>query len=112
MKSDKTYLLHIIDCARQITGYTNGLTQAEFLNDRKTIDAVIRNFEVIGEATKRLSSSFTEEHSNIAWKQMAGMRDKLIHDYLEVDHQILWNTVTDLLPNLIKEIQLILEELQ
>ena len=61
-------------------------------------DAVIRNFEIIGEATKKISKQFIQSHPEIPWQDMAGMRDKLIHDYLDVDLEVVWKTVEADLP--------------
>lgn len=61
-------------------------------------DAVIRNFEIIGEATKKVSKEFKKENSQLPWKEMAGMRDKLIHDYFGVDIQVIWNSIVQDLP--------------
>ena len=72
-------------------------------------DAVVRNFEIIGEATKRVSLQTRENYKNIEWKKMAGIRDKLIHDYIEVDYEIIWFTVTQILPNLKISIQNIVD---
>ena len=84
MKDDRIYLLHIRDAIRQIVEYTV-TGKDSFLVDRKTQDAAIRNLESIGEATKRISPGLKSAHSDVAWKPIAGMRDKLIHDYFGVN---------------------------
>lgn len=81
MKDDQMYLLHIRDALGNIREYTAAWRKV-FFNDRKTQDAVIRNLEIIGEAVKHMSASLKAAHSTIPWKQIAGMRDRLIHDYL------------------------------
>jgi len=78
------------------------LTKFDFDRNVLIQDAVIRNFEIIGEATKKISQQFTQEHSGIPWQDMAGMRDKLIHDYLDVDLDVIWRTIESDLP-LLKE---------
>ena len=80
MKDDRIYLLHIRDAIRQIVEYT-AIEKEVFFADRKTQDAVVRNLEIIGEATKRVSITLKQAHPDVAWKPIAGMRDKLIHDY-------------------------------
>ena len=81
------------------------MDQAVFENDLKTQSAVIRQLEIVGEATKRLSEAFREQHTGIPWRQMAGMRDILIHAYDHVDANEVWNVVKLALPSLIKKIQ-------
>jgi len=67
----------------------------EFTRDKKTINAVVRSIEVIGEATKKIPKTLRDRYSNIPWKKMAGMRDKLIHEYLGIDIEILWKVAKD-----------------
>lgn len=95
MKDDKVYLEHIIDSLKKIIDYAEELSIDGFLNDTKTQDACIRQLEVIGEATKRLSMLLRQRFTHIPWKDMAGMRDKLIHDYIQVDLMIVWTTVSE-----------------
>ncbi len=85
--------------------YTKNMTKAEFLDDRKTQDAVIRNLEVIGEIVKRIPDDFRSDHPQVPWKKIAGMRDKLIHDYLGVDIEAVWLVKERSLPDLHAEIQ-------
>ncbi|WNM57322.1 HepT-like ribonuclease domain-containing protein [Candidatus Nitrospira allomarina] len=99
MKDDRMYLLHIRDALGNIREYTTPGREA-FFNDRKTQDAVIRNLEIIGEAVKHMSASLKATHNTIAWKQIAGMRDRLIHDYFGVDLNLVWDVVASELPQL------------
>lgn len=93
MKDDNVYLIHVLECIQQIEEYTiNG--REEFMKSRLIQDAVIRNMEIIGEAIKRVSPGLREQHPEIPWKEMAGMRDVLIHDYMGVDLIIVWNVVS------------------
>ena len=85
--------------------YTKGLTFRKFLEDRKTQDAVIRNLEVIGEASKNISSAFKVKYPDVPWKTLAGLRDKLIHFYFGIDYRIVWNVVKKELPKLRKQIK-------
>src|SRR5699024_1405729 len=107
-EKDKVYLKNILDCIRLINDYTNGLTEEEFFSHSMVQDAVIRNFEIIGEAAKMVSESTRSEYNQIPWKQMAGMRDKLIHNYMGVDVGIIWKTINEILPSLEREIKVIL----
>ena len=104
-KNDHVYLEHILVSIRKIEDFLTGITKFEF--DRSVLiqDAVIRNIEIIGEATKKISKQFTQSHPEIPWQDMAGMRDKLIHDYLDVDLEVVWKTVESDLPFLKELIQ-------
>ena len=82
----------------------------EFKNNRMLQDAVIREIEIIGEATKNLSMGFRNKHSNIPWRQIAGMRDKLIHGYFGVDVDAVWDTVMKDIPSLKEKLQKIIKE--
>ena len=85
--------------------------KASFFADRKTQDAVVRNLEIIGEATKRLSHSLKDAHPDISWKPIAGMRDKLIHDYFGINLQLVWDVVERDLPALRLKVSQLLEDL-
>ncbi len=107
MKDDRIYLLHIRDAIRHIIEYT-AAGQAGFLADRKTQDAVVRNLEIIGEASKRVSVTLKDANSDVAWKAIAGMRDKLIHDYFGVNAQLVWDVVERELPRLYQKVESLL----
>jgi uncharacterized protein with HEPN domain len=83
------YIQDILDAIERIDQYLSGMTFEEFSKDNKTIDAVVRNFAVIGEAAKNVSPKIRHKHPEIAWKRMSGMRDKVIHEYFGVDPHIL-----------------------
>lgn len=110
MKDDRIYLLHIRDAIQHILEYTVA-GKANFLDDRKTQDAVVRNLEIIGEATRRLASSLKDAHPDISWKPIAGMRDKLIHDYFGINLQLVWDVVERDLPALSHKVSQLLEDL-
>jgi uncharacterized protein with HEPN domain len=110
MKDDRIYLLHIRDAIRQIVEYT-AIEKEAFFADRKTQDAVVRNLEIIGEAAKRVSSGLKAAHPDIAWKPIAGMRDKLIHDYFGVNVQLVWEAVERDLPALYEKVKDLLQAL-
>ena len=88
-KDPRVYLAHILECANRIERYL-GQDREAFLRDTMVQDAVIRNFEVIGEATKRIPEQFRVVHAAIPWRLMAGFRDVLIHDYEGVDLAQVW----------------------
>jgi uncharacterized protein with HEPN domain len=98
-KDDSFYIQSISDCINQIEVYTDNGEQ-EFLKSRLIQDAVIRNFEIIGEAVKRLSENFRSQNENVPWRQVAGFRDILIHEYFGVSLELVWQTVLTDLPKL------------
>jgi uncharacterized protein with HEPN domain len=97
VKDDRVYLGHILDAIHDIEQYTASGRDA-FMSDRMQQDAVIRKFEIIGEAVKHLSEQTTGRRSDIPWKRIAGMRDRLTHDYLGVDLALVWTVVERDLP--------------
>lgn len=99
------YLKHIFDCINDIETFVEGYNENTFINDKKTFNASIRMFEVIGEATKRISADFKTQHNHIDWKRIAGLRDVLIHDYEGVDLDAVWQIIKINLPQLKKEIE-------
>ncbi len=109
MNKDLLYLESIRDCLERIAEYTATGKQA-FLDSRLIQDGVIRNLEVIGEATKNLSSELRESNPAIPWRQIAGMRDVLIHDYLKVNLGRVWRTVENDLPPLTAAVRTLLNK--
>ncbi len=105
IRDDQVYLAHIVDALEQISTYTNGMDDEAFRANRLVQDAVIRQFEIVGEATKNLSANFRESHSSLPWKDLAGFRDKLIHQYFGVDLSTVWQSVVDDVPFLLDEVQ-------
>lgn len=108
-RRDKDSIDDIKEAIGRIASYTEGLTYKKFLLDRKTQDAVVRNFEIIGEAAKNISRGLREKYPEIQWKRISGLRDKLIHFYFGIDYKIVWNIVRKELPKLSKQIENILK---
>ncbi|HMF29894.1 MAG TPA: DUF86 domain-containing protein [Candidatus Lokiarchaeia archaeon] len=104
------YLDTILEAIESIENYTLDSTFDEFLQDKKTEDAVVRNLEIIGEAMKNIPEDFRENNPEVNWKGFAGMRDKLIHHYFGVDWKIVWKTIQTLLPSLKSQILHIIED--
>lgn len=100
MDKDDTYRRYILDAIAKIEKYVNGMTYQQFAADDLVQDGVVRELEIIGESAKRLSESFKANALKIPWKKVAGARDVLIHDYMSVDLEVVWKTVTDDLPSL------------
>lgn len=106
------YLEDILEAARKIERFTEGMTYAEFERDQKTVDAVLRNFEVIGEAAKKIPDSVRQEYDEVPWSEMAGMRDRLIHGYATIDLEIVWTTVEAEIPTLVAQLETVRNELE
>ena len=107
MSKREPYLLidDIIESAKKILAYTEHYSYDDFIKDDRTIDAVIRNFEVIGEAANRLPEGFKEQFSQINWHQIRGFRNRIVHHYFGIDYSILWEIRTNYLPRLIKMLE-------
>lgn len=105
----RDYLQDIVNAIEDVASFTKDMSYRDFLTDQKTKNAVIRSFEIIGEATKNLPDSIRKMDASIPWKRMAGMRDKIIHEYFGVDYQIVWKTAKRTLPKLRTRIADILE---
>ena len=95
----------IIDSGGKILEYTKELSFDEFLIDNKTVDAVIRNFEIIGEAANRLPAEFKEAHPEIDWFRIRGFRNRIVHDYFGIDYSIVWQIKSSFLPDLIDSLR-------
>jgi len=103
------YLRHMVDAIELIESYVGNKSYEEFRGDRMLQDAVIREMEILGEAAKNLSKEFKERHPDVPWRSIAGMKDKLIHQYFGVDLEAVWNTVIKDLPVLKENLMKILK---
>lgn len=109
MKRDDTvYLRHIVDAIELIEEYTRGMSENEFLSNSMAHDAVVRQVEIIGEAAGNISDEFQETHKELPWGKMIGIRNKIIHEYFNVNYAIVWDTVKDDLPILKKSVKKLL----
>lgn len=105
MSQDKAVLLDILKAARLAADFVTGMNQTAFARDRRTQAAVVYQLMVVGEAAKRLSEPFRAAHPGIPWKQIAGTRDVLIHDYDDVDLLVVWESATIEIPALITQLE-------
>lgn len=110
MRDNRLYLSNIKECIERIESYTSEGREA-FMQTPMIQDAVIRNFEIIGEATKRLSAELRISYPKIQWQQIAGFRDVLIHDYLKVNLNLIWGVVEKNLPELKATVEEILQNM-
>jgi uncharacterized protein with HEPN domain len=106
----KVYLEDMLQAAARITNYTAGFSKSQFKADDKTLDAVIRNLEVIGEAAKKVPNAVRKRASEVDWKRIAGLRDILIHEYFGVDPEIVWDIVQNKLAALESQIKNLLAD--
>lgn len=111
MSKDPTeFLRHILDEATYLISVTSLLTFEEFVGDETLKRAVVRSLEIIGEATKKIPADYKVKWNSIQWKSMAGMRDRLIHDYMGVNYSIVWDVVKNKIPQVHSQIQGIISE--
>jgi uncharacterized protein with HEPN domain len=108
MRDYGLYLKDILAAMESIEGFIAGMDLDTFQKDDKTTSAVMRKLEIIGEAVKQIPDEIRLKHSQVPWKEMAGMRDKLIHFYFGIDYHLVWTTVTERLPQVKQEIQQVL----
>jgi len=106
------FLMDILDSIEKIEDFVEGFNFEEFSKDTKTIYAVIRALEIIGEATKNLPNSLKVEHPEVPWRDMAGFRDKVVHGYFGVDLEVVWDTAIDDAPSLKPLIAKILDKME
>jgi uncharacterized protein with HEPN domain len=111
-RGDKEFLLDIIEAIKRIELYTKELSYPDFLQKMETQDAVVRNFEIIGEAVKNVSKTLKAKYNNIQWKEIAGMRDKVIHFYFGVNWDVVWGAAKDSLPPFKEKMERILKVIE
>lgn len=112
-KENRTYLMYLEDmnmAMGRITEYIHSLTFTQFKHDHKTVDAVIRNFEVIGEASKNLPEEFKKEHPEVPWYEMYLLRNKVSHEYFGIDYEIIWDIAFNYIPENKAQIEAILNK--
>ena len=106
MQRDIQFLLDMLQSAQLITQYVNNCSKPEFINNIQLQDAVIRRLLIIAEAAKRISETTRQNLNNISWKELNGMRNRLVHEYDNVNLDIVWNVIQQEIPILVKELEL------
>ncbi len=109
MRSYLLYLEDILKSATKVSRYTDGMSFEDFLADERTMDAVVRNLEIIGEAAKNVPLEVRSRYPDIEWRKIAGLRDILSHTYFKVSEAILWDVVQNEVPPLAEKVNQILE---
>lgn len=112
MRDISLHLQDILDVMLAVERFVEGMSFDEFKTDDKTSSAVIRKFEIIGEAAKQVPEEIRNKYPLIPWKEMAGMRDRLIHFYFGIKYELVWHTIKDVIPQVKPAIQDILRSLQ
>ena len=105
-------LQDMLESALRIKRYTNELDYESFISDDKTVDAVVRNFEIIGEAANRLDPGFKNTYQGIEWTRIRGFRNRIVHDYFGIDYRIVWTIIESYLNDLIERLSSIIDELK
>ena len=110
-RDDAVRFRHMLDASREAISFAEGKNRSELDVDRKLTLALVKSIEIIGEAASKISAECREDHSHIPWANIISMRNRLIHAYFEIDLDILWKTVTEDIPSLLKELEKITSEL-
>ena len=110
MKDDRVFIRHILDEVAFIIKEGKGLNYEDLVSNETLKRAVIRSLEIIGEATKNLSEDFRKKHSDIEWRELAGLRDKLIHHYFGINWKRVWDVIKNLIPEIEDKLRKISEE--
>ncbi|GGC21792.1 DUF86 domain-containing protein [Parapedobacter defluvii] len=108
-KDMREYLRHMLDECSYLIAAKSNLSYTEFIDDETLKRAAVRSIEIIGEAAKKISAEFRVQYPEINWKNMAGMRDKLIHDYMGINYRIVWDVIANKIPELHDQVEQIIK---
>ena len=106
-REDLFLVQDMLESGKRILSYTNEISFDDFIDDEKTVDAVVRNFEIIGEASSRISAELKDSNSIIPWNQLKDYRNRLIHEYFGVDYRIVWEIIDEHLPQVMAELKIL-----
>lgn len=104
------YVHDMLEACERVTAYTAGMDQADFLSDRRTYDATLRNLELVGEAATRIPAAVRDAHADVPWRDVIGTRNRIIHGYLGIDDDLIWGIVCQSVPELTPLLRVLLEE--
>ncbi|WP_457637354.1 HepT-like ribonuclease domain-containing protein [Oceanithermus sp.] len=110
-RDPRLYLDDIIESCRKVARYVRGLNQDEAMRNELIVDAILRNLLVIGEAAKKLPDEWKQQYGDVEWRKIAGLRDVIAHEYFQLDEEILWDVVSNKLPELERVVSRMLNEL-
>lgn len=110
--TNKHYFRDILEYANFALSFLENMSYDQFTNDPKTVFAVVRALEVIGESSNRVPDDLKEKYSYVPWHKMRGLRNKIVHNYDDIDYTIVWNIVKNEIPKLIKQINEIIDEVE
>lgn len=105
--SEEVYIKHILEAISDIEESVGNISQEHFFTNKDIRDANIRRLEIIGETTKNISASFKENHPEVPWRRISGLRDKVIHNYFGINESIIWKTIKEDIPDLKKKLKVI-----
>lgn len=109
-KDDHILLRHILESIESLEKYLVGVSESEYLSNVEKQDAVERRLQIIGEAIVQLPQAFKEGHPDIAWAKIAGLRNRLVHEYFDIDHVLIWNTLNKSVPEFKQAIEGLISE--
>ncbi len=109
MRDTLLYLSDMLQSAERILLYANGLTQDQFAHDMKTLDAIIRNLQIIGEAANRVPKEVQQKYPIIAWREIIGFRNVIVHSYFGIDTDLVWEIVKRDVPQLIQQLKRVIK---